>query len=341
MGVFRMRFSRLLVCAGAFASATVFVCATAAQAAVPTPQVNYAFNGTLTDGGGGSSLTVTPACPDPVPNTPDNQCVASSGFGSDASGPYWTWTAGNPTRRGGGFTIQTNSPLTSTYSMEVKFSFDTIPSGGYVKIIDYQDRTSDDGFYFYNQKIDFFASGAHDGTDTYAAGAVLDLIITRDNTTNLFTVYSRTAGGPIEQVFQYNDDGALAVPHNAGSGSLVGFFFDDNVTLSEATTGGKAYVVKMWEGTALTQAQVEEESNGGASGDSSQSPPPWLQQYGRASAAAVCATGWNPSWANWAVPYTGGWVCNRGIYMNNGQWYVSPDGGWISGGAVGSPWTGS
>ena len=41
--------------------------------------------------------------------------------------------------------------------------------------------------------------------------------------------------------------------------------------------------------------------------------PSWVQAYGRASMDATCEDGWNPSWQEWAVAVTGGWVCERSI----------------------------
>lgn len=41
--------------------------------------------------------------------------------------------------------------------------------------------------------------------------------------------------------------------------------------------------------------------------------PAWQQAYGRASQDADCADGWNPSWQEWALPVTGGWVCTRTV----------------------------
>ena len=41
--------------------------------------------------------------------------------------------------------------------------------------------------------------------------------------------------------------------------------------------------------------------------------PAWLQSYGRASAAEVCAEGWGPSWAQWPNDGTGGWTCDREV----------------------------
>jgi len=40
-----------------------------------------------------------------------------------------------------------------------------------------------------------------------------------------------------------------------------------------------------------------------------------MQSTARASADAACATGWNPSWAQWPNNGTGGYVCNRWIYI--------------------------
>jgi hypothetical protein len=316
------------------------VLASPAQAAdVPSPSVNYTFGGNLTDSGGGSTLSLMPACPDPVLDASDNQCNLTTGFGTDANGSYWTWTA-EPGFRGGGFDIETNNPLTSTYSMEIKFVFDSVPEDGYVKIIDYQGKVSDDGFYFNDQLIDFYAGDPYDGTTQYPQGTVLDLVATRDNVTSLFSVYAKSASGALEQVFQYSDVGGDAIPIDSGTGSLIGFFFDDNDTDDEATTGGRVYSVKMWEGVALTPQQINDLVDPGRSTGESPSPPPWLQQIGRASDSAQCPTGWNPSWAQWATPYTGGWVCNRAIYWLRGTWYMSPDAGWIANGDPGVPWTG-
>lgn len=210
---------------------------THAQADASTPSVDYQFNGNLTDSASGSSLTVTPTCPNPVLNVPDNQCIATSAFGSDGDGPYWTWTAGSPTRRGGGFTVVTNSPLTKTYTIALKFSFASMPSG-WAKIIDYKNKVTDDGFYFKNGKLQFYPQSPAGAT--YTANQVLDLVITRDDatTTKPFTVYARTPGGALQTVYQINDTSDLAVPAtiNAGSNSVLGFFFDDNATSAEATT---------------------------------------------------------------------------------------------------------
>lgn len=56
-------------------------------------------------------------------------------------------------------------------------------------------------------------------------------------------------------------------------------------------------------------------------------PAPWLQSHGRPS-HEDCPPGWHPSWAEWAVPSTGGWVCNRTIFWHGSAWMQSPDAVW-------------
>ena len=49
-------------------------------------------------------------------------------------------------------------------------------------------------------------------------------------------------------------------------------------------------------------------------------PPSWYQSAGR-NAGASCDAGWSPSWAQWPNGNTGGFVCNKEIYMTTtGTW---------------------
>lgn len=297
-----------------------------AAASTPAPTVKYEFSGNLIDSAGGSTLTPLNACPG---SEPGGQCNATTAFSSDAAGTYWQWTS--TAARGGGFEVETNSLLSNTYSIAIKFVFDTIPNSDYVKIIDYQGKLSDNGFYFYDRYIDFYAGGSHSGTTQYTGGAVLDLVITRDDATKLFTVYAKAAGGTLEQVFQYTDTSDDAIPKTQGAGNLLGFFFDDDSTADEATDGGRVYDLEMWSGTALTPAEVEEitTDSSSSSANSDQAPPPWLQSYGR-SETGTCREGWHASWAEWPFEGTGGWVCNRTILWSDSRWVQNPNAVWGS-----------
>ncbi len=52
---------------------------------------------------------------------------------------------------------------------------------------------------------------------------------------------------------------------------------------------------------------------GGPRSDDAKPIPPWVQGYGRGSAADACNDGWTASWEQWPHSGTGGWVCTREI----------------------------
>lgn len=56
----------------------------------------------------------------------------------------------------------------------------------------------------------------------------------------------------------------------------------------------------------------------------SHKPPPWWQSTGR-TADSACPLGWGASWAAWAQPVTGGWVCNRVVFWNGTRWMQAAD----------------
>ena len=93
----------------------------------------YQFDGNLTDSEGNATLTEL------ATNT-------TSGYGNNTTGSYWSWTSSDD--RGGGFQIDIPEGLiTDSYSIGIRFQYDEI-SSGWEKIIDYQNRISDNGFYF-------------------------------------------------------------------------------------------------------------------------------------------------------------------------------------------------
>lgn len=221
--------------------------------AVENPIVDYRFGGDLTDIAGGSSILVHPACPaDP--------CNSLTEFGTDATGTYWRWESTNP--RGGGFTLTTNEALGDTYTVGLRFRFDSVgldSGSSWRKIIDYRNRASDTGFYFYQGRIQFYNLGT--STETFGAGELLDLLAVRDGETDTFTVFIIEEDDTLTQVLQVNDAGGQSIPFESGGGSLLGFFFDDTATSAEATPGGRVYSVKIWD------RALSEEDLGGALDD--------------------------------------------------------------------------
>lgn len=146
--------------------------------------------------------------------------------------------------------------------MILKFSF-TSTGSGYRKIIDYQNRVPDTGFYFYDTGLLFYDLGSTQGS--FANNEVLDLIVVRQalaGVTGQFTVYSRVEGGGLQLLVNVIDSTGESIPFTSGSGSFLGFFYDDLSAQGEATPGGKAYRLQMWQNIALTPSQLEEITNG-------------------------------------------------------------------------------
>ena len=304
--------------------------ASPAAAATPDPTILYTFSGSLTDAKGASTLDLLPDCPS---GTGRPQCNSSYGFGADAVGPYWEWASTNA--RGGGFTVQTDAPIGDTYTIALKLSFAAVD--GYRKIIDYADRVSDRGFYFYNGGLLFYPGEG--GSTVYAPNEVVDLIAVRDASVSpaIFTVYAVGDDGVLTQLFSYEDDGNDAIPQASAGGSMLGFFFDDGATTSEATPSGKVYGLQIWSNIALTAEEIDDTIVNGGSGAGGQGPPDVLQQVGVAASGSCDAVvdadlnwggassgGWTKSWAEWATVSTGGWVCTRTLYYSQprGHWSV-------------------
>ncbi|MBU6330737.1 MAG: hypothetical protein KGR18_12395, partial [Acidobacteria bacterium] len=137
---------------------------------VPPPTMSFALDGNFGSSTGGATLTPVANCPQ-ASGTP---CNSSTGWGSDLEGDYWTWRS--TASVGGGLRLTSSAPVGSTYTMAIKFSFSSVSQSatGYSKIIDYVNRTTDDGFYFQNGKLKFYPGGTTSAS-TYAANRVLDL----------------------------------------------------------------------------------------------------------------------------------------------------------------------
>ncbi|MBU6245622.1 MAG: putative Ig domain-containing protein [Actinomycetales bacterium] len=183
----------------------------------------------------------------------------------------------------------------------LKFSFsgNTSPltSYSYLKVIDYLNKVDDSGFYLRYGKFNSYPP-SNTGTTVYAQDQVLDLIITRDDATKAFKVYSKAAGGSLLLEYTYSDTSNNLVPFASGSGSLLGFFFDDNYTSREATAGGKVYRLRTWAGTALSQSEVDGATVVGPSVSTSSLPNATV---GSSYSQTLAASGGTSPYSNWQV----------------------------------------
>ena len=88
---------------------------------------------------------------------------------------------------------------------------------------------------------------------------------------------------------------------------------------SSLATGTYAGAFQLSASTTTTYS-LQYGSSGGST-SSAQSPPDWLQGYGR-SQGESCRTGWSESWAQWPNSGVGGFVCHRTV-----TWQGEPLGG--------------
>lgn len=230
----------LAVCVSCAAIALLLPAMSVAYAAdsEEVPYVNYTFNNSLTDSAGHSTLS---AFTTEVQNNHNN---ISTSFGQDAQGPYYQWESNQP--RGGGFTIDVDKELGNEYTIALKFSFNQT-SPGWKKIIDYKNMASDNGFYFYGGgKLQFYPYTNYLGQSVISANQVVSLIVTRSSD-GQFKAYIYDSTGNRKLDLDVSDPQGQAIPAVIDGKTRLGFFYDDNVTPAEATSGGRVYGIRMWD----------------------------------------------------------------------------------------------
>ena len=130
------------------------------------------------------------------------------------------------------------------YSILMDFSFASLT--GYRKILDFKDRTSDNGLYNLGGMLDFFPVAA--GGPVFSADTLARVILTRDAATNTVTGY---VNGALQLTF--NDGSSLAT--FSGTNNIIRFFEDDSSTSGEASAG-LATKIQIYSG-ALSAADAE------------------------------------------------------------------------------------
>jgi hypothetical protein len=213
---------------------------------------SYGFDGTLSDSLGGSTLTAFG-----TENDGNDHNNATSGFGTDGGiggdTSYWYWTS--TLVNGGGFYIDVDSAISTNYSIGVRFAFnETGPS--WKKIIDYKNMSRDTGFYFNSGNLLFYNYPLGSTPTTISNGQIVDVIATRDSSSvpHRFIAYMVVDGKLLEEL-NVDDTGGQAIPSVIGGKPRLGFFFDDIATPTEATSGGKVYSIKIWNGP-ITQKEA-------------------------------------------------------------------------------------
>ncbi len=136
------------------------------------------------------------------------------------------------------------SGLTSTYSIETRFSFSNI--SGFRKIVDFKDRSSDNGLYVLNGALNFFPITT--GPSAFVPNQLATVLLTR------------SAAGDVKGYV----NGALAIqfndPDNLGvfSNNIIRLFQDDFPTGQSEASAGFVDFVKIYDSVILPGAAVPE-----------------------------------------------------------------------------------
>jgi hypothetical protein len=259
MSTFFKKPAKIALSAFGFALVGGTLFAPAAYATTAAPSYSFTMANSLVDSVGGATLTALPTCASP---DLEDVCNDTGVFGTDENGNYFAWTSAQG--NGGGLTLTTPSPLGEVYTFKMKFAMDirsTDISGAdqnYSKIIDFQNRTDDEGLYYFGLDSYQFSSGfLGTGTIEHAIQQVVTVAISR-NAEGTVTVWEETPSGYV-QVFQAEDSAGQFIAADSGSGSIIGLFFDDGLDGSEeGMKAGRLYGFDSWPGVALS----EEDLNG-------------------------------------------------------------------------------
>lgn len=189
-----------------------------AQVEVPPPTREYLFAGNLNETSGGPAL-------------------ASLG-GSVVEGEY-VFAAGQ------GLLLTDLAIASSAYAFELSFRLDA--PGGFQKVIDFLNRSSDSGFYVLGNSLNFFPVVTASQADVLA-GQTVHVVLTRDEITLTVSAY---LNGQLR--FSFQDNGNLAVIN--GPNREIFFFVDDFATGEREVGPGAVDFIRIYN-QSLDSAQV-------------------------------------------------------------------------------------
>ena len=169
--------------------------------------------------------------------------------GPDLSGIGGTFTAG-------GYHFGPNQGLgvfgampPSVYTVDFVFSFEALD--GWKKIIDYKDKTTDEGFYTYNPNLQFVVvagSVFSTGTTTLQPDVTYQATITRDG--------AGVTTGYIDRVQEWQFTDTAGVATLQGVTAPVHFFIDDNATGGGEAASGTVRRIRIYD-VPLTAGQLQ------------------------------------------------------------------------------------
>ena len=142
-----------------------------------------------------------------------------------------------------GLTLSNALPNPAEYSILIDFSFSSL--GGYRRIIDFKNLTSDTGLYNLNSALNFYP--VITGPPAFVPDTEVRLVLTRDAVTGVVTGY-------INGILQisFADGGNLAV---FDAGNAIMHFFIDDFSVGGEASGGRVSEIAIYD-SPLTPAEV-------------------------------------------------------------------------------------
>lgn len=123
-----------------------------------------------------------------------------------------------------------NENLGSVYTIDVVYNFSNQTS--YRKLIDYRNRTTDNGVYTHTGRALFYVSGTYGGTGTQMLPNVdSQVTVTRDASGAMQAFVNK------ELMFSFMDSGSALT-----FGNIASFFMDDGAVAGEASPGQVDYI---------------------------------------------------------------------------------------------------
>ncbi len=150
----------------------------------------------------------------------------------------------------GRYTFGVNEGLTLTgglidtenYSIEISSEFDSIEQL-WIKIIDFQNLTADEGLYIKKPNL-YFWDATSSGSDSIAANTDYSVVLTRDSVGN-------TTKGYLNGDIQWSTNSASSV----STDNILNFFIDDIYNNGEEAQSGSVDYIRIYDG-ALTDVEV-------------------------------------------------------------------------------------
>ena len=133
----------------------------------------------------------------------------------------------------------------ANYSIEAYFQITSV--GGYRKLIDFKDHSSDNGLYNLNTGLNFY-NVATGSAGTISANTMTHLVLTRDGGTQLVTGYING----ISQL-SFTDSGTIGT--FSAANNIIQFFQDDTVTGGGESSSGFVDFVRIYD-APLTATDV-------------------------------------------------------------------------------------